>query len=98
MLKFSFFEKRSFRYETIVFSKAIVSKNNRIKTAKIVFKKTIVFYNDRSLKVQNEWVVFKNDRFRKRLKNETKNDSFQKRLTTITNIIIIVYQTQFNLK
>ena len=39
----------------------------------IVFKKIV----NRFLKVHNEWVVFKNDRFllkTKRLKNETKND------------------------
>ena len=39
----------------------------------IVFKKIV----NRLLKVHNEWVVFKNDRFllkTKRLKNETKND------------------------
>ena len=46
--------------------------------SQIVFIKTIVI---RFLKVQNEWVVLKNDRFQKRndrywkgLKNETKND------------------------
>ena len=62
----------------IVFSKLFL-KIDRLKNGHKSFSETIV---NHFLKVQNELVVFKNDRFWKRLKNETKNDLFQK---TINN-------------
>ena len=76
--KMFFFQKLSF------FTKAIVYKNNRIKNGKrkSFFKKTIVI---RFLKVQNEWVVFKNDRFFPKTKPsflKTIEKRNKKRLTT----------------
>ena len=61
----------------IVFTKVIVFFNNRIKNGrksflqKLSFSKTIV---NRFLKVQNEWVVFKNDLFFRKRNDLFEND------------------------
>ena len=69
-----FFNKQSF------FKKQSYKKRSQIVLIKRSFSKTIAI---RFLKVENDWVVYKNDRF---FENETKNERltivYKKRLTT----------------
>ena len=88
------FLKRSFFSKAIVFKKQPYKKRSQIVLKKRPFFKKIVI---RFLKFQNEWVVFKNDRFfpktkrsflktiKKRNKKRLFNDRFQKRLTTLVS-------------
>ena len=66
----------------LFFPKAIVFKNNRMKTVSNRLKTIVIYF----LKVQNEWFVFKNDCFIPKTKRSVLkrsfNDRFQKRLTT----------------
>ena len=74
-------------------------KQSYKKRSLIVLKKTIVI---RFLKVQNEWVVFKNDRFfpktkqsfLKTIEKTIVNDRFQKRLTTLAVLQITAVHTE----
>ena len=83
MDRFHFYFKQLFRYDNDdekTKNETIVFKNVRflmeIVLKKQSFSKTIVI---RFLKVQNDWVVFKNDSF------------FQKRLTTLQITTILNY-------
>ena len=70
----------------LFFSKAIVFKNNRMKTVSNRLKTIVIYF----LKVQNEWFVFKNDCFIPKTKR-----SFSK---TINNSMTVSIFSLYNRK